>query len=468
MAATGLSADPKEYRARLDEQSDDQIDAWAAELMRDVAIRRGVIKVVDDFRKAVDWTSVVSNGCSLLAVAPPASIGRDRDGPPDGPGDHPVRARAGHPRPGPRRARSGSSTTSSRTSTSSSTSDAHRRRRSHPAGGHPVPSLPSTPAGPWSAVALVAGADAAVAVRLGAGDDGLQVSIGALNDLRRRAARRRPQAAQADPGRARVAGRRPGRRRGGRGRGPRARGPVRARHACSSPWSSWRSGTATTWPQGDGVVVAAVRGRDPAPPGLRLARGDRRRCRRRSRSWSPAGGGRGRPGHRQRPGRHRARRGGRASTRSALRSGCDRAWAINAGLLPERRRRGARRPCSADSDAGRRRPRGRRGGRSSSASASRSGAAVTRGRRERAWELEAIGVATPGRGLAAGGRPGGCGVARVVAPDQRDRVLEPELGDRQVLGQVRPVGRSDRAANLRRWRSTRRVRRRHRPGSAWR
>ena len=41
MAATGLSADPKEYRARLADQSDDQIDAWAAELMRDVAIRRG-------------------------------------------------------------------------------------------------------------------------------------------------------------------------------------------------------------------------------------------------------------------------------------------------------------------------------------------------------------------------------------------------------------------------------------------
>ena len=52
MATTGLSADPKEYRARLADQSDDQIDAWAAELMRDVAIRRGVRQVVGDFRKA--------------------------------------------------------------------------------------------------------------------------------------------------------------------------------------------------------------------------------------------------------------------------------------------------------------------------------------------------------------------------------------------------------------------------------
>ena len=41
MAATGLSADPKQYRARLADQSDDQIDAWVAELMRDVVIRRG-------------------------------------------------------------------------------------------------------------------------------------------------------------------------------------------------------------------------------------------------------------------------------------------------------------------------------------------------------------------------------------------------------------------------------------------
>ena len=52
MAATGLSADPTEYRARLADQSDDQIDAWAAELMRDVAIRRGVVRVVEDFRRA--------------------------------------------------------------------------------------------------------------------------------------------------------------------------------------------------------------------------------------------------------------------------------------------------------------------------------------------------------------------------------------------------------------------------------
>ena len=49
MPATGLAANPKEYRERLNEQTDEQIDAWAAELMRDVAIRRGVLTVIRDF-----------------------------------------------------------------------------------------------------------------------------------------------------------------------------------------------------------------------------------------------------------------------------------------------------------------------------------------------------------------------------------------------------------------------------------
>lgn len=52
MAATGLSTDPNEYRTRLAEQTDEQIDLWAAEMMRDVAKRRGVLRVLDDFRRA--------------------------------------------------------------------------------------------------------------------------------------------------------------------------------------------------------------------------------------------------------------------------------------------------------------------------------------------------------------------------------------------------------------------------------
>ena len=54
VADGGLSADPKEYRSRLADQSDEQIDAWAAELMRDVVIRRGVGRVIDDFRSSAD------------------------------------------------------------------------------------------------------------------------------------------------------------------------------------------------------------------------------------------------------------------------------------------------------------------------------------------------------------------------------------------------------------------------------
>lgn len=80
MATTGLSADPKEYRTRLAEQSDDQIDAWAAEMMRDVAIRRGVVKVVDDFRRAARLDEPGFERVFASGGGPPASIGRDREG----------------------------------------------------------------------------------------------------------------------------------------------------------------------------------------------------------------------------------------------------------------------------------------------------------------------------------------------------------------------------------------------------
>lgn len=80
MAGTGLSADPAEYRTRLGEQSDDQIDAWAAELMRDVAKRRGVTRVIDDFRASAklsegDFERVFASG-----GGPPAIVGRDATG----------------------------------------------------------------------------------------------------------------------------------------------------------------------------------------------------------------------------------------------------------------------------------------------------------------------------------------------------------------------------------------------------
>ncbi len=80
MATTGLSADPKEYRKRLAQESDDQIDAWASELMRDVAIRRGVVKVVADFRKAARLDESSFERVFASGGGPPAVVGRDRDG----------------------------------------------------------------------------------------------------------------------------------------------------------------------------------------------------------------------------------------------------------------------------------------------------------------------------------------------------------------------------------------------------
>jgi hypothetical protein len=80
VAETGLSADPGEYRGRLAAQSDDQIDAWAAELMRDMAIRRGVVRVIDDFRRAAGLGEREFERVFASGGGPPAVVGRDRDG----------------------------------------------------------------------------------------------------------------------------------------------------------------------------------------------------------------------------------------------------------------------------------------------------------------------------------------------------------------------------------------------------
>jgi hypothetical protein len=80
VAATGLSANPKEYRTRLADQSDEQIDAWAAELMRDVAKRRGVIRVLADFRKAAKISEGDVERVFASGDGPTASVGRDAQG----------------------------------------------------------------------------------------------------------------------------------------------------------------------------------------------------------------------------------------------------------------------------------------------------------------------------------------------------------------------------------------------------
>jgi hypothetical protein len=80
VGATGLSADATEYRARLAEQADAQIDTWAAELMRDVALRRGVVRVVEDFCRAARLTEREFERVFASGGGPPATLGRDADG----------------------------------------------------------------------------------------------------------------------------------------------------------------------------------------------------------------------------------------------------------------------------------------------------------------------------------------------------------------------------------------------------
>jgi hypothetical protein len=76
----GLSEDPAEYRRRLERQSDEQLDSWAGELMRDMSIRRGVLPVLDRFRHA---TKLDDRGVERTYAAgggAPATVGRTADG----------------------------------------------------------------------------------------------------------------------------------------------------------------------------------------------------------------------------------------------------------------------------------------------------------------------------------------------------------------------------------------------------
>ncbi len=75
MTATGLSTNPQEYRQRLDEQPDEAVDVWAAELMRDISIRRGVRHVLAGLRRALGTDDA---GLQLLYArggGPSAAVG---------------------------------------------------------------------------------------------------------------------------------------------------------------------------------------------------------------------------------------------------------------------------------------------------------------------------------------------------------------------------------------------------------
>jgi hypothetical protein len=80
VTATGLSATPEEYRQRLDDQPDERIDAWVAELMRDTSIRRGVLPVLRDFKAASGVDDASLQRLYAAGGGPPAAIGRTADG----------------------------------------------------------------------------------------------------------------------------------------------------------------------------------------------------------------------------------------------------------------------------------------------------------------------------------------------------------------------------------------------------
>ena len=80
MGTTGLSADPKEYRKRLTDQDDAQIDAWAQELLRDVAKRRGIVRVVEDFRRSARLSEAEFEHVFASVGGAPSTAGRDAGG----------------------------------------------------------------------------------------------------------------------------------------------------------------------------------------------------------------------------------------------------------------------------------------------------------------------------------------------------------------------------------------------------
>ena len=80
MSGTGLSADVQEYRKRLAEQPDEQLDRWVSELMRDVVKRRGIVKVVADFRSAARLSDAEFERAFAFGGGAPRTLGRDREG----------------------------------------------------------------------------------------------------------------------------------------------------------------------------------------------------------------------------------------------------------------------------------------------------------------------------------------------------------------------------------------------------
>jgi hypothetical protein len=80
MGATGLATTTAEYRSRLREQPDEQLDAWAAEAMRDISIRRGVLAVLHDLGVASGLDDRELEKVFAAGGGPPAVAGHDAEG----------------------------------------------------------------------------------------------------------------------------------------------------------------------------------------------------------------------------------------------------------------------------------------------------------------------------------------------------------------------------------------------------
>jgi hypothetical protein len=80
VGATGLAATPAEYRDRLRGQGDEQLDAWTAELLRDVAKRWGVAKAVAGFRKTAHLDERALRRVFARGGGAPQTVGVDAAG----------------------------------------------------------------------------------------------------------------------------------------------------------------------------------------------------------------------------------------------------------------------------------------------------------------------------------------------------------------------------------------------------
>jgi hypothetical protein len=80
VGATGLANNPNEYRDRLREQSDEQLDSWTSELLRDVAKRRGVVKSVSDIQRAAKLDESGLRRVFARGGGVPATVGKDAEG----------------------------------------------------------------------------------------------------------------------------------------------------------------------------------------------------------------------------------------------------------------------------------------------------------------------------------------------------------------------------------------------------